>query len=166
MPDMRVLPERSIHLDRRLEKPGGIKPGIRLLYHAINRIGLPRRRRWIEPRLQDIWFPLGLQILPELEVGVGILPGKPGNLGSGPLPVWINIGKGRILDNTGIVLTKDVPGATFGIIHFYPIVLPLRKVPKGRNVVLGGHVRRAGIAEKTGRRLLLAPAAPQLMPLL
>src|SRR3990172_7854944 len=160
MPDMRVFPERFIHLDRRLEKPGGIEPGIRLLYHAIDRIGLPRKRRWIKKRLQEIWLPLGLQILPELEVGIGVLPGKPGDLGSGLLLIGIHIGKGRILNKTGIVLTKDGPVAAFGIIHFYPIGLPLRKVPKSRNVILGGHSHRAGIAEKTGRRLLLTPAAP------
>src|SRR3989337_2182146 len=112
---------------------------------------------WVDPFIQQ---DIGLQILPELEVGIGVLPGKPGNLGSGLLLVGIHIRKGRILNKTGIVLTKKAPCANFGIIHFYPIGLPLRKVPKGRDMILGGHMHRAGIAEKTGRRLLLTPAAP------
>src|SRR3990172_5554226 len=160
MPDMRVLPERFIHLDRRLEQPGGIDTGIRLPDHAINRIGFPWRRRGIKKRLQEIWFPLGLQILPELEVGVGILLREPGDLGGSQLLIRIYIVKGRVLDKTGIVFAKDGPGATSGIIHFYPIVLPLRKVPKGRDVILGEHSHRTDIAYKTCSRLFLTPAAP------
>src|SRR3990167_3656230 len=157
MPDMRVFPERSIHLDWRHEKPGGIEPGIRLLYHAIDRIGLPLKRWWIKKRLQEIWFPLGLQILPEFEVGIGILPGEPGDLGSGLLLVGIHIGECLILDKTGVVLAKEARQAAFGIIHFYPIGLPLRKVPKDRNMILSGHMHRTGVAEKTASRLLLTP---------
>src|SRR3972149_6483775 len=130
MTDMRILPERSIHLDRRLEKPGGIEPGIRLLYHAIDRIGLPRKRRWIKKRLQEIWLPLGLQILPELEVGIGVLPGKPGDLGSGLLLIGIHIGKGRILNKTPTRLSKERRVAGCGLSLFARGDNTLRKVPK------------------------------------